>query len=58
MAEPDPTPSRRLDDIAVAAALRRLARRGEAPWLHGEVARRMAERLALISCAARIRRPK
>lgn len=48
MAEPDPTPSRRLDDIAVTAALRRLARRGEAPWLHGEVARRMAERLALI----------
>ncbi|WP_280154532.1 methyltransferase domain-containing protein [Piscinibacter sp. XHJ-5] len=48
MAELDPTPSRRLDEIAVSAALRRLARRGEAPWLHGEVARRMAERLALI----------
>lgn len=33
---------------AVAAHLRRLARRGDAPWLHGEVARRMAERLAWI----------
>jgi malonyl-CoA O-methyltransferase len=48
MAEPDTPSSRRLDDVAVAAALRRLARRSEAPWLHGEVARRMAERLALI----------
>ena len=28
--------------------LRRLARRAEAPWLHGEVARRMAERLPLM----------
>ncbi|TXC65428.1 biotin synthase [Piscinibacter aquaticus] len=30
------------------AALRRLARHGEAPWLHREIARRMAERLAII----------
>ena len=29
-------------------ALRRLARQPEPPWLHGEVARRMAERLALV----------
>lgn len=33
---------------AVAAHLRRLARRAEAPWLHVEVGRRMAERLAWI----------
>jgi len=33
---------------AVAAHLRRLACRAEAPWLHVEVARRMAERLAWI----------
>jgi malonyl-CoA O-methyltransferase len=48
MAEPDSTHARRLDDIAVDAVLRRLARRSDAPWLHAEVARRMAERLALI----------
>jgi malonyl-CoA O-methyltransferase len=45
------TPSdqaRSLDAVAVEAVLRRLARQPDAPWLHGEVARRMAERLALI----------
>ena len=40
--------ARRLDANAVHAVLRRLQRQPEAPWLHGEVARRMAERLALI----------
>jgi malonyl-CoA O-methyltransferase len=40
--------ARPIDANAVAAIVQRLARRGEAPWLHGEVARRMAERLALI----------
>ena len=40
--------ARPIDANAVAAIVRRLAKRGEAPWLHGEVARRMAERLALI----------
>ncbi len=40
--------ARRLDDIAVRAALRRLARAAEPPWLHAEIARRMAERLSLI----------
>lgn len=40
--------ARGLDEHAVQASLRRLARAGEAPWLHREVARRMAERLAII----------
>ena len=40
--------ARRLDPIAVSAALRRLARAPEAPWLHAEVAKRMAEKLAVI----------
>ena len=40
--------ARGLDPVAVGAALRRLARADEAPWLHREVARRMAERLAII----------
>lgn len=39
---------RALDTIAVAAALRRLGRTGQVPWLHGEVAGRMAQRLDLI----------
>ena len=34
--------------MAVDAALRRLARLPQAPWLHAEVARRMAEKLQLI----------
>jgi len=33
---------------ALAQIARRMGRAAEAPWLHGEVARRMAERLALI----------
>ena len=36
------------DPVALARVLRRLARAGEPPWLHQEVARRMAERLKLI----------
>jgi malonyl-CoA O-methyltransferase len=40
--------ARRLDASAVHAVLRRLQRQPEAPWLHAEVARRMAERLAII----------
>jgi malonyl-CoA O-methyltransferase len=39
---------RGLDPVAVDAALRRLARAAEPPWLHREVARRMAERLEII----------
>jgi len=44
---PDPG-ARRLDPVAVNAALHRLAREPEAPWLHAEVARRMAEKLQVI----------
>ena len=39
---------RRIDAAAVARVLHRLADQPAAPWLHTEVARRMAERLALI----------
>lgn len=42
------TNARRLDPTAVRAALRRLARAPEAPWLHGEIARRMGEKLDVI----------
>jgi malonyl-CoA O-methyltransferase len=42
------TAARRLDPVAVRAALRRLARAPQAPWLHGEIARRMAEKLEVI----------
>ncbi len=45
MAQTEGASPRRLDAAAVAAALRRLARSSEAPWLHREVARRMGERL-------------
>lgn len=40
--------ARRLDAVAVNAALRRLLRAPEPPWLHAEVARRMAEKLQVI----------
>ena len=40
--------ARPIDVNAVEAIVRRLATRGEAPWLHGEVAGRMAARLAFI----------
>ena len=47
-----PTPAesqaRHLDAVAVDAALRRLSRQPSVPWLHAEVARRMAEKLPLI----------
>jgi len=48
MALPDQLSARRLDPAAVRAAVRRLALAAEPPWLHGEVARRMAERLAIV----------
>ncbi len=44
----DKHPGRGLDAAVVDAALRRLARADQPPWLHAEVARRMAQRLALI----------
>ncbi len=39
---------RPLDAVALARVLRRLQHAPAAPWLHGEVARRMAERLPVI----------
>jgi len=48
MPQTQPTDARRLDAIAVEATLRRLARQSSPPWLHGEVARRMAQRLEVI----------
>ena len=48
MADNDRASGRRLDGVAVDAALRRLAAAPEPPWLHREVARRMGERLAPI----------
>ncbi len=43
-----PPATRALDALAVRRALRRQAAGGGAPWLHREIARRMAERLAVI----------
>jgi malonyl-CoA O-methyltransferase len=43
-----PKELRQIDAAAVARVLRRLGAQPAAPWLHSEVARRMAERLALI----------
>jgi malonyl-CoA O-methyltransferase len=48
MAEIPPTAARPFDPIATAAARGRLGRAAAPPWLHAEVARRMAERLAVI----------
>jgi malonyl-CoA O-methyltransferase len=48
MAEPSPAAARPFDSIATTAALRRLAQQPTPPWLHGEVARRMGERLEII----------
>ena len=48
MSTPSASTARQLDPASVQAWLRRLARAPEAPWLHAEVARRMADRLAFI----------
>ena len=48
MPEPAVRAARSIDPVALVAVLSRLARAGQAPWLHGEVARRMAERLPVI----------
>src|SRR5882762_271432 len=48
MPDTPPTDQRRLDAVAVDVVLRRLAKQPTAPWLHTEVARRMAERLQII----------
>ncbi|MBW8829130.1 MAG: biotin synthase [Burkholderiales bacterium] len=48
MPDTPPIDQRQLDAVAVDAVLRRLAHRASPPWLHTEVARRMAERLQII----------
>jgi malonyl-CoA O-methyltransferase len=51
MATPEPSrrnPGRPLDAVALARVQRRLNRAALPPWLHGEVARRMAERLPIV----------
>jgi len=49
MAAPNESDARRLDAAAVAMSLRRLAHEPQpAPWLHREIARRMAQRLEII----------
>jgi malonyl-CoA O-methyltransferase len=48
MPDPTSTNARGLDARAVEAALRRMARHPAAPWLHAEVAKRMAERLQIV----------
>ena len=45
---PDRSAPRPLDAAALARVRRRLQRQAQPPWLHGEVARRMGERLSLI----------
>lgn len=45
---PDRSAPRPLDAAALARVRRRLQRQTQPPWLHGEVARRMGERLSLI----------
>ena len=48
MAAPPKAADRPFDSVAIEAALRRLARQPQPPWLHVEVARRMGERLEVI----------
>jgi malonyl-CoA O-methyltransferase len=44
----DPPTLRAIDAVALRRSLRRIAALEQPPWLHGEVARRMAERLPLV----------
>ncbi|MEO5733203.1 MAG: biotin synthase [Rubrivivax sp.] len=48
MDTPERSARRPVDAVALAQTLRRLHRLTEPPWLHAEVARRMADRLPLI----------
>jgi len=48
-----PSAARALDAPALTRALRRLGTAAEPPWLHAEVARRMAERLAIVKLQPR-----
>lgn len=45
--------ARSIDEVAVATVQRRLARLATPPWLHAEIAGRMAERLQLFKVAPR-----
>lgn len=45
--------ARSIDEVAVATVQRRLARSATPPWLHAEIAGRMAERLQLFKTAPR-----
>jgi malonyl-CoA O-methyltransferase len=45
---------RPVDDAALSRVRRRWAQADEAPWLHGEVARRMAERLVIFKRAPEV----
>lgn len=46
--EPAPEGRRPIDSVALARIVHRLQQADAPPWLHGEVARRMAERLPII----------
>ena len=46
-------PAPKVQTEALAAIVRRMSRAAQPPWLHAEVARRMAERLALIRAQPR-----
>ncbi len=48
MPQPENRARRSIDPQAVATVLRRLGRQPQPPWLHEEVARRMAQRLPLV----------
>jgi malonyl-CoA O-methyltransferase len=48
MSAPSASTTRHLDVMSVRTCLARLANAAEAPWLHAEIARRMAERLDII----------
>jgi malonyl-CoA O-methyltransferase len=48
MENPERSTRRPLDTTALALVSRRLNRAAAAPWLHGEVARRMVERLPIV----------
>ncbi len=53
-ARPAPQPSRPVDRTALARWIQRQQGQAEAPWLHREVARRMAERLVLFKVAPNV----
>jgi malonyl-CoA O-methyltransferase len=51
MASSEASKARGVDALAARAALARIGRSGGVPWLHGEIARRLVERLAPIRAA-------